>query len=47
MFDNFFLKSCRLQDKGENTAELEKPHMTIWHTSIASWVPKATNTQTE
>jgi len=28
----------------KNTAEPDKPHMAIWRTRIARWIPKATNT---
>ena len=31
----------------ENFVDPDRPQMTIWHTCIACWVPKATNTHSE
>jgi len=31
----------------ENTVQLDRPQMTIWHMRIACWITKATNTHSE
>jgi hypothetical protein len=43
----YFRKSCRLKDDVENIVEQDRPQMTIWHTRIAGWISKATNTHTQ
>jgi len=40
-----FLKNWAVDNRmWKNIVEPDRPHMTIWHMSIAHWIPKATNT---
>ena len=43
----FFQKSCHLWDDVEKYCRARKATMTIWHTGIACWIPKTTNTHSE
>jgi hypothetical protein len=43
IFNNFFIKSCRLLDNAKKNVQPDRPKMTIWRMRIACWIPKATN----
>jgi len=47
IFHNFFFKSAIYEIMWKNIVEHGRPQMTIWHTHIACWVPKDTNTHSE
>jgi hypothetical protein len=41
------LKSRIIYELWFNIVELNRPRLTIWRMSVARWIPKATNTQSE
>jgi len=43
----FFFKNCAISGMWKNIVQSEMPKMTIWHTCISQWVPKATNAHLE
>jgi hypothetical protein len=43
----FFRKSCHWWDMWKNTAQSDRPQMTMWRMSIACCVPKPTNIHSE
>jgi hypothetical protein len=48
LFSNFFKKSYHFLDNVETFGRAgQATQMTIWHTCIACWIPKATNTYSE
>jgi hypothetical protein len=49
MFNNFFFSENRAvyEVMWKNTAQPDRPQMTIWRMRIACWVTKATNTHSE
>ena len=49
MFSKFFSVKNRAvyEIMRTNIVDPDRPKMTIWRTSILSWIPKATNTHSE
>ena len=49
VFNKFSLRKSLpfFEIRWKNIVEPGRPHMTIWHMSIAYWIPKATNTHSE
>jgi hypothetical protein len=48
MFSNFFFENRTVYEiRWKNTAEPDRPQMTIWLTRIACWITKSTNTHSE
>jgi hypothetical protein len=47
MFNNVFLKSCRLLDVWKNIVERDRRQMTVWRMRIACCTTTATTTQSE
>ena len=45
---HFFFENSVVYDiTWKNAVQPDRPQMTIWSVSIASWMPKATNTHSE
>jgi hypothetical protein len=48
IFSNFFFENRVFYEiMLKNIVEQDRPQMTIWHTRIACWIPKATNKHSE
>jgi hypothetical protein len=48
MFNNFFPENLAVYEiMWKNTAEPDRPQMTMWRMRIACWIPKATNTHSD
>jgi len=47
MLSNFFFNRTVYEIMWKNIVQSGRPQMTIWHSSIACWIPKATDPHSE